>query len=46
MISMWNLLWIVPLAGTVGAALMACAAAGDDPCEDCPNGREREEENL
>ena len=29
MISMWHLLWIIPLAGSIGfitAALMACAA--------------------
>lgn len=28
MISMWNLLWIVPLAGSAGGMIMALLAAG------------------
>lgn len=44
--SVWNLLWIVPLAGMIGAAVMACIAAGDDPCEDCPYREDDEEEEL
>lgn len=46
MISAWHLLWIVPLAGVIGAALTACVVAGDDPCEDCPYDRYEEEDGL
>ena len=30
MINAWNLLWIVPLAGSVGAAILAAVICGAD----------------
>ena len=34
MINAWNLLWIIPLAGSVGAAVLAIMVAGVDMEED------------
>lgn len=34
MISAWNLLWIIPLAASAGAAILACCILADGGVED------------